>query len=116
MNNEGYVNLYMRSDPGDTNYYDCRLDFLIPNPSVFTSGEPIRELVIDHTTTATSSTAGCGGSNSIGQYLAANTNAVLGVGNGEGYAFTLNTGSTNQNNFGLKVCSVFCYSQEKLFA
>ncbi|KAL7439483.1 hypothetical protein ACHAXM_007097 [Skeletonema potamos] len=36
--------------------------------------------------------------------LAANPNAVMGVGNGEKYAFVLNTGSTGQNNSGQHTC------------
>ena len=56
---------------------------------------------------SSSSPAGSGcptGTQSIAQYLAENSNAVLGVGNGELYAFTLDTGSTNQNDNGLKTC------------
>ena len=102
--NEGYVNVYMRSGV-NTNFYDCRLDFLI-HPSLFTSGDATRELVIDHTTTTTSSGRTCGTPPfSIGQYLANNPNAVFGVGNGELYTFTLDSGSTGQDNQGLKVCS-----------
>ena len=105
FNNEGYVNVYMRSGV-NTNFYDCRLDFLIQDTSLFTSGDATRELVIDHTTTTTASGRSCGTSPySIGQYLANNPTAVFGVGNGELYTFTLDTGSTNQNNQGLKVCS-----------
>ena len=107
--NEGYVNVYMRADPLTTtgdNFYDCRLDFLIQDTSLFMSGDATRELVIDHTTTTTSSGRSCGKSPySIGQYLANNPNAVFGVGNGELYTFTSDTGSTNQDNQGLKVCS-----------
>ena len=99
----------MRADPLTTtgdNFYDCRLDFLIQDTSLFMSGDATRELVIDHTTTTTSSGKTCGTSPySIGQYLANNPNAVFGVGNGELYAFTLDTGSTGQDNKGLKVCS-----------
>ena len=103
--NEGYVNVYMRSEV-NTNFYDCRLDFLIQDTSLFTSGDATRELVIDHTTTTTSSGRTCGTPPySIGQYLANNPNAVFGVGNGELYTFTLDTGSTGQDNQGLKVCS-----------
>jgi len=105
FNNEGYVNVYMRSGV-NTNFYDCRLDFLIQDTSLFTSGDATRELVIDHTTTTTASGRSCGTSPySIGQYLANNPTAVFGVGNGELYTFTLDTGSTNQNNQGLEVCS-----------
>ena len=112
--NEGYVNVYMRADPltntGNDNFYDCRLDFPIQDTSLFTSGDATRELVIDHTTTTTSFGARngftCGTSPySIGQYPANNPNAVFGVGNGELYTFTLDTGSTNQDNQGLEVCS-----------
>ena len=104
--NEGYVNVYMRSEV-NTNFYDCRLDFLIQDTSpLFTSGDATRELVIDHTTTTTSSGRTCGTPPfSIGQYLANNPNAVFGVGNGELYTFTSDTGSTGQDNQGLKVCS-----------
>ena len=107
--NEGYVNVYMRSGV-NTNFYDCRLDFLIQD-LLFTSGDATRELVIDHTTTTTSSRARnsftCGDSSppSIGGFLAKYPDAVFGVGNGELYAFTLDTGSTGQDNQGLKVCS-----------
>ena len=103
--NEGYVNVYMRSEV-NTNFYDCRLDFLIQDTSLFTSGDATRELVIDHTTTTTSSGRTCGTPRFwIGQYLANNPNAVFGVGNGELYTFTLDSGSTGQDNQGLKVCS-----------
>ena len=105
FNNEGYVNVYMRSGV-NTNFYDCRLDFLIQDTSLFTSGDATREIVIDHTTTTTASGRSCGTSPySIGQYLANNPTAVFGVGNGELYTFTLDTGSTGQNNQGLEVCS-----------
>ena len=112
--NEGYVNVYMRADPLTTtgdNFYDCRLDFLIQDTSLFMSGDATRELVIDHTTTTTSSRARnsftCGDSSppSIGGFLAKYPDAVFGVGNGELYSFTLDTGSTGQDNQGLKECS-----------
>ena len=107
---EGYVNVYMRSGV-NTNFYDCRLDFLIQDTSLFTSGGATREIVIDHTTTTTSFGARngftCGDSTpySIGGFLAKYSDAVFGVGNGELYTFTLDTGSTNQDNQGLEVCS-----------
>jgi hypothetical protein len=52
---------------------------------------------------------GCPGQSSttkitIKDYLTANPNAVMGVGNGEKYAFVLNTGSTNQDNSGQHTC------------
>ena len=112
FNNEAYVNVYMRTgEIADPNFYDCRLDFLAQDSSLFTSGDATRELVIDHTTTTTSSGArnnlSCGDSSpySIGGFLAKYPNAVFGVGNGELYTFTLDTGSTNQDNQGLEVCT-----------
>lgn len=48
--------------------------------------------------------AGCDGALTIEDYLSANSGAVLGAGNGEFYAFTLDTGSTNQDDKGLEVC------------
>lgn len=100
----------MRSgEIADPNFYDCRLDFLAQDSSLFTSG--IRELVIDHTTTTTSFKArngDCGGASppySIGGFLAKYPNAKFGVGNGELYTFTLDSGSTNQDNQGLEVCT-----------
>jgi hypothetical protein len=46
----------------------------------------------------------CGGTTTIKDYLTANSDAVMGVGNGEKYAFVLNTGSTGQNNSGQHTC------------
>mmetsp|Transcript_38580 Transcript_38580/g.92925 ORF Transcript_38580/g.92925 Transcript_38580/m.92925 type:complete len:119 (+) Transcript_38580:997-1353(+) len=97
----------MRS--GDnTNYYDCRLDFLISDTSVSIPGDPTRVLVIDQTTTTTSQgpAGSCGSTSpySIGGFLADNPNAVFGVGTPQLYTFTLDTGSTNMNNENLKVC------------
>jgi len=113
FNNEAYVNVYMRADPLTTtgdNFYDCRLDFLAQDSSLFTSGDATRELVIDHTTTTTSfgkrNGFECGDSSpySIGGFLSKYPDAVFGVGNGELYTFTLDTGSTGQDNQGLEVC------------
>ncbi len=94
----GYLNLYLRATD-NTNYYDCRLDFLIPNQ--VGSGTLV---VTPETVPGSSRGIGCGGTPTIEQYLAANQDAVMGVGNGELYAFTLNTGSTNQDNSGQEIC------------
>jgi hypothetical protein len=103
--NQGYLNIYMRTSKASTAYYDCRFDFLIPTD--VDSGT----LVVDQGTTKGNSAShssginnGCSGSNNISEYLAANPDAVLGVGNVELYSFVLNSGSTNQNNEGLKTC------------
>jgi hypothetical protein len=106
----GYLNLYLRVDGSSTAYYDCRLDFLIPNE--VGSGT----LVVTPETIGTSNPRttganpgnpnGCpnSGQISIQDYLSDNSAAVMGVGNGEFYAFTLNTGSRGQNNSGQEVC------------
>jgi len=99
---EAYVNLYLRVDD-NTEFYDCRLDYLA-DPSLFSTGGMI---VIDPLTVANNARErtedGCGEANTIAGVLAAFPSAVMGVGNGELYAFTLDTGSTNQNDDGLVV-------------
>ena len=109
---DGFVNVYLRADVGNTAFYDCRLNYLIQSPVAGGTGT----ITITPSTVADSSAvwagsgtspagAGCPtGTQSIAQYLAENSNAVLGVGNTELYAFTLDTGSTNQDDKGLKVC------------
>jgi hypothetical protein len=97
--NTGYLNFYLRSAASNTNYYDCRFDFLIPN----VAGTGTLAITPD-TVKSASGGASCGGSTTIKDYLTANPNAVMGVGNGEKYAFVLNTGSTNQNNSGQHTC------------
>ena len=52
---------------------------------------------------------GCAGSTTIKDYLA----AVLVVGHVEANAFVLNTGSTGQNNEGLKTCCADIYITTK---
>ena len=93
----GYLNLYLRATDNG-NYYDCRLDFSIPN--VVGTGT----LVVTPETVPSSGSSGCGGTPTIEQYHADNPGAVMGVGNGELYAFVLNTGSTNQDNSGQEIC------------
>lgn len=103
---DAYVNLYLRV-ADNMEFYDCRLDYLA-DPSLFSTGGMI---VIDPETVAspnprTSTTytgPGCGGANTITGFLTEFSTAVMGVGNSELYAFTLDTGSTNQNDDGLVV-------------
>jgi hypothetical protein len=104
----GYLNFYLRSAASNTNYYDCRFDFLIPNevgrgtlaitPETRGSANPGSGSV-----NAANSCTGTG-TTTIKDYLTANSGAVMGVGNGEKYAFVLNTGSTGQNNMNQVVC------------
>ena len=97
----GYLNLYMRATDNG-NYYDCRLDFSIPNV-VGTGTLVVTPETVPSSVSSTAATK-CGGTPTIQQYLAANPGAVMGVGNGELYAFTLDTGSTGQNNSGQEIC------------
>jgi len=105
--NEAYVNLYLRVDD-NMEFYDCRLDYLA-DPSLFSTGGGM--IVIDPLTVASpnpqTSTGytghGCGTANTIAEFLTEFPAAVMGVGNTELFAFTLDTGSTNQNNDGLVV-------------
>jgi hypothetical protein len=94
--NTGYLNFYLRSAASNTNYYDCRFDFLIPN------AVGRGTLAITPDTVKSASGGSC--PSTIKDYLAANPNAVMGVGNGEKYAFVLVTGSTGQNNSGQHTC------------
>lgn len=109
----GYLNLYLRTSGNAQNaiYFDCRLDFAIPNQQ----GEGTLEvhpytLGTSNQWDPTSGTAGndngcpAGGQISILDYLADNPTAVMGVGTGESYAFVLNGGSTGQNNNGQEIC------------
>ena len=77
-------------------------------------------LSVDHDTPKDNSASqisgnsiGCAGSTTIKDYLAANPLAVLVVGNVEANAFVLNTGSTGQNNEGLKTCCADIYITTK---
>jgi len=113
-NSGGYPNMYVRTAAGRNTYYDCSFVFLIPNVAGSSGTFVITpETVIDSarrwTGTNPGDNNGCPGQSSptkitIKDYLAANPNAVMGVGNGEFYAFTLNTGSTGQNNNGQEIC------------
>ncbi|KAK1743240.1 hypothetical protein QTG54_005861 [Skeletonema marinoi] len=103
--NQGYLNIYMRTGETSTAYYDCRFDFLVP------TDEDSGTLLVDQDKQKGNSAShssgdsnGCAESTTIKEYLAANSNAVLGVGNVEVYAFVLNTGSTNESNVDLKTC------------
>eukprot|EP00573_Skeletonema_grethae_P010410 CAMPEP_0201697318 /NCGR_PEP_ID=MMETSP0578-20130828/10683_1 /ASSEMBLY_ACC=CAM_ASM_000663 /TAXON_ID=267565 /ORGANISM="Skeletonema grethea, Strain CCMP 1804" /LENGTH=338 /DNA_ID=CAMNT_0048183463 /DNA_START=76 /DNA_END=1092 /DNA_ORIENTATION=+ len=108
----GYLNLYLRVDGSSTAYYDCRLDFLIPNVegtgTLVVTPETIGSSNPRTTGTNPGDDNGCPSPNgqiSIQDYLAANPDAVMGVGSGgELYAFVLNTGSTGQDNSGQEVC------------
>jgi hypothetical protein len=105
-NSGGYLNFYLRSAASNTNYYDCRFDFLIPNqvgrgtlaitPETPGSANPRSDSI--------NAANSCTGTKTIKEYLTANSGAVMGVGNGEKYAFVLNTGSTNQDNSGQVIC------------
>jgi hypothetical protein len=108
-NNNGYLNMYLRVE-ANTEYYDCRLDFLIPDAvgtgtlvvTLDTEGTAVPRL-----RSGVNPNAGTSCNNAVTTlraYLAANPDAVMGVGNGELYTFALNTGSTNENNSGQEVC------------
>lgn len=106
-NNNGYLNMYLRVED-NTEYYDCRFDFLIPD--AVGTGTLDVTLDTEGTTDPRSSTnnegASCdlGATSTLRAYLAANPDAVMGVGNGELYTFVLNTGSTNEDNSGQETC------------
>mmetsp|Transcript_18851 Transcript_18851/g.29540 ORF Transcript_18851/g.29540 Transcript_18851/m.29540 type:complete len:337 (-) Transcript_18851:141-1151(-) len=99
----GYLNLYLRAtDNGD--YYNCNFVFDIPNEVGTGTLVITPETVPDSVRASGTNTNGCTGTPTIQDYVAANPGAVIGVGNGELYAFVLNTGSTNQDNNGQEIC------------
>jgi hypothetical protein len=105
--NTGYLNMYLRSAATSTNYYDCRFDFVIPDvvESRTLQITPDTNGVANKRTGSINAAGSCeGGTTTIKDYLTANPNAVMGVGNVEKYTFVLNTGSTNQNNSGQHMC------------
>jgi hypothetical protein len=100
----GYLNMYMRVDENAV-YYDCNLSFSIPNEVGTGTLLVTPETVVSSVRTFSSGDAnGCIAGTTIEDYLVANPDAVMGVGNGELYTFVLNTGSTNQDNENLEIC------------
>ena len=101
----GYLNMYLRVDETSTAYYDCNLVFNIPNAVGTGTLLVTPETVVSSARTFSSGDAnGCIAGTTIEDYLVANPDAVMGVGNGELYTFVLNTGSTNQDNENLEIC------------
>ncbi|KAK1738726.1 hypothetical protein QTG54_010756 [Skeletonema marinoi] len=101
----GYLNMYLRVDETSTAYYDCNLVFNIPNAVGTGTLLVTPETVVSSARTFSSGDAnGCIAGTTIEDYLAANEDAVMGVGNGELYTFALNTGSTDQDNSGSEIC------------
>ena len=100
--------MYLRSAASSTNYFDCRFDFVIPDVVVESNTlviTPDTNGVANKRTGSINAAGSCeGGTTTIKDYLTANPNAVMGVGNVEKYTFVLNTGSTNQNNSGQHMC------------
>lgn len=105
----GYLNMYLRVNENSAVYYDCNLVFNIPN-AVGTGTLLVTPETVGDTRTYTSGGVvlgndnGCSGTTTIEDYLIANPDAVMGVGNGELYTFVLNTGSTGQDNENLEIC------------
>jgi hypothetical protein len=110
----GYPNMYVRTAAGRNTYYDCSFVFLIPEAAGASGTLVITpETVIDSARqwggSPPGNNNGCPGQSSatkttIKKYLTDNPDAVMGVGNGEFYAFTLNTGSTGQDNKESEIC------------
>lgn len=111
--NDGYVNLYVRVDSSRTTYYDC--NFVFNTVGSVGSGQILINLDTPSNSARTCTSTGCLNGNtgindgclngnSLNQYITANSDAVMGVGNGETYTHVLNTGSTNENNSGSDVC------------
>lgn len=100
----GYLNMYLRV-ADNAEYYDCRFDFLLDN--VVATGTLIITPETEGNAFArgsNSASGSCAGTTTLQAFLDANSDAVMGVGNGELYTFTLNTGSTGQDNSGLEIC------------
>ncbi len=107
--NQGYLNIYMRRSQGSTAYYDCRFDFLIPTDANEGTLTVNKDTPKGNSATFNGGNSNkCSESNTISEYLMENPDAVLGAGNAGYvellYAFVLSSGSTNQNNEGLKTC------------
>jgi hypothetical protein len=100
----GYLNMYLRV-ADNAEYYDCRFDFLLDN--VVATGTLIITPETEGNAVArgsNSASGSCAGTTTLQAFLDANSDAVMGVGNGELYTFVLNTGSTGQDNSGLEIC------------
>ena len=100
----GYLNMYLRV-ADNAEYYDCRFDYLLDNAvatgTLIITPETEGKAVARGSNSAPGS---CAGTTTLQAFLAANPDAVMGVGNGELYTFTLNTGSRNEDNSGLEIC------------
>ena len=99
--------MYLHSEAGKTNFFDCRLDFLIPSTVGTGTLVVTKDTVAGNSDDGDTPALGCGGATTLQQYLDNNSGAVLGAGDssqGSIYSFVLSTGSTNQNNNGLEVC------------
>ena len=100
----GYVNVYLRVNTASSAYYDCNLTYNVP-AALGTGALAIKpDTVVSSARTGSGDNNGCVAGATIESYIAANSNAVMGVGNGEQYIFVLNTGSTGQDNAGTLVC------------
>ena len=100
----GYLNMYLRVDENSTAYYDCNLDFNILPNEVGTGTLSVTPKTVVSAARSSGNDNGCDGGTTIEDYLDANPDAVMGVGNGELYTFVLNTGSTKQDNENLEIC------------
>ena len=94
----GYVNFYLRTDGTSSEYFDCRIDYSIPNAVGTGTLEVFPYTKGTANTWSTGNSNGCSGQISVLDYLDANSGAVMGVGNGELYTFVLNGGSSGQDN------------------
>ena len=100
----GYLNFYLRTDGTSSEYYDCRIDYSIPNAVGTGTLDVFPYTKGTANTWSTGDSTGCSGQISVLDYLAVHQNVVMGVGNTELYTFVLNGGSTGQNNSGQEIC------------
>ena len=100
----GYLNFYLRTDGTSSEYFDCRIDYSIPNAVGIGTLEIFPYTKGTANTWSTGDGTGCSGQISVLDYLDANSGAVMGVGNTELYTFVLNGGSTGQDNSGQEIC------------
>lgn len=104
VGSSAYVNMYVRSS-NNMEWYDCRFTYDTSGSSGTLRITPDTEMEVKgRGPNAASPCPTTGGTSNIAAYIAANPNAVMGVGNGELYTFALNNGSTVQNNNGLDAC------------
>jgi len=104
---EGYLNVYLHSASGKSNFFDCRLDFLIPSTVGTGTLVVTKDTVAGNVDNGNSGDGdlGCDGATTLNEYITAYSGAVLGAGDStQFYSFSLDTGSTTQDNDGLEVC------------